>query len=242
MSNFKTFLINDKRNSNGWEMPRDVILQTAASWIGRPGILFRTCKKCVYEHNTGRTLQEALAVSERDAVTRIVNVEWDDAESTLIAEHEITDPSFTPVLCDGKVWATSPSIWNNIPKEDIVTDYVPLHLAFLSVDVDPAYSAGTELEKDCVCKINKSNECSKTDMDPEKKKEEENKEEPQKMSMEDEIHEMHAMLKQAMAPKKEEPKDAPEQKKASASKKSFDWVVNTPDTPKDDILENTPLF
>ena len=245
---FKTFLINDKRNSKGWQMSRETILKTAQKWIGIYGIAHKKCSTCDFEHSSGQTLEEALQVSKNDAVTVIVNVIWDNETSTLYAEHDILKKEFEAVLC-GPIYAVSPSIWNHDPDQDIVTNFTPVHLAFL--DIDGAYGKTAEqLETDCVCKINKSNEC-KTDMDPEKKKEEEDKEEPQKMSMEDEMHELHAMIKemhgsmkQAMAPKDKEdkPKDAPAQKKASANKQSFDWVVNTPDTPKDDILENTPLF
>ena len=257
MSTFKTFLINDKKNRQDWQMSRETILKTAQKWIGVHGILHKSCAKCEYEHNSGQTLQEALAKSQDKAVTRITNVIWNNSTNTLFAEHEIIDPSFNPVLCDGKVWSVSPSIWNHNPEDKIVTEYTPIHLAFLSIP--PAYSTPAEfLEKTCVCNVgnkpNIANTCS-TDMDESKNKEEKPKEDPQKMSMEDEMHEMHAMMKEmhgsmkkAMAPKDKEEEDkpkektaaAPEQKKASAMK-SFDWITNSPTPKTETALDDVPI-
>ena len=241
---FKTFLINDKRNSKGWQIPRDIILATAQKWIGVYGIAHKACSTCDFEHSAGQTLEEALQVSKEDAVTVIVDVSWDNATSTLYAEHDILKKEFEAVLC-GPIYAVSPSIWNHNPKEDIVTDYEPVHLAFL--DIDGAYGPSSEeLEKSCVCKTNKQDTCN-SNMDPEKKE----PEEKQEMSSEEMTKQMYAMMKEMHGSMKkamdkeepeEKPKDAPEQKKASASKKSFDWVVNQPSTPKETVLENTPLF
>ena len=243
VNTFKTFLLNDQLNSEKWRIPREVILKTATSWIGVYGILHKRCQKCHYEHSAGQTLQEALAISKEEAVTKIVNVQWDNDTNTLYAEHEILDKKFEAVLC-GPVYAVSPSIWNHNPgHDDPITDYTPVHLAFL--DIDGAYGPSAEnLEKTCVCKTNKQGSCNNS-MDSEDKKPEEK---PQKMSTEEEMHQVYAMIKdmhgamkKSMEEKPKEEKKKEEQKEASA-KKSFDWVVNTPEKPKEDILENTPLF
>ena len=152
-------------------------------------LLTRLAALAILNTLQARPLQEALQVSKEDAVTVIVNVIWDDATSTLYAEHDIIDKKFEAVLC-GPIYAVSPSIWNHNPKEDIVTDYEPVHLAFL--DIDGAYGPSSEeLEKSCVCKTNKQDTCN-SNMDPEKKE----PEEKQEMSSEEMTKQMYAMMKE----------------------------------------------
>lgn len=245
---FRTFLLNDRLNTNGWRIPRDVIVETATKWLGVKGILHRKCSTCDYEHSESSTLEEALRLSDQDAVTVIKNVIWDDNTSTLYAEHEIIAPGFEKVLCNEDVYAVSASIWKknpDDPDDPISSDYTPVHLAFL--DIPGAYGKSAEhLETNCVCKRVKSECDTNQGMDKE-----EHEEENQKMSMEQEVHEMYAMLK-AMT-KEEEPKktsmpkdddddkEKTSQKTSSAAKKSFDWVqASSAVEPEKITIENTP--
>ena len=126
-------------------------------------------KRANIEHTAGADLQDAIQKSRDNAVTRIVDVVWENG--ALYAQHEIIDPTFVEPLCDD-VYSVSPSVWNLTKEDAPVISFVPVHLAFLNQEA--AYGSDAEdLQTDHVCqacKINKSNECSKTDMDPEKKK------------------------------------------------------------------------
>ena len=253
MSNFKTFLISEKMNSQGWRIPKEILIATKDQWLNVPGILYKPCSRCKYSHTAGADLEDAIQKSRDNAVTRIVDVSWENG--ALYAQHEIIDPAFVEPLCDD-LYSVSPSVWNLTKEDNPVVSFVPVHLAFLNQA--GAFGSDAEaLQTDHICqacKINK--QCTgKAGMDPEKKKEEEKpKEEPQKFSMEDTMKSMHAMMtdmhKKAMAEpekkKEEEPKKdaaAPEQKKASAGLQSFDWYKAEPtnNEPERIDLSTVPL-
>ena len=151
MKTFKTFLINDKKNKQGWRIPKEVLERTARDWINVPGILFRPCAKhenCNYEHTAGDNLQDAIKRSQENAVTVIRDVAWEG--NNLVAYHEILDPDFIPVLCS-KLFAVSPSVWNLTSTNNPVLSYVPLHLSFL--DQSGAYRTAAEDIDKSICKL-----------------------------------------------------------------------------------------
>ena len=74
MSNFKTFLISEKMNSQGWRIPKEILIATKDQWLNVPGILYKPCTTCKYEHTAGADLQDAIQKSRDNAVTRIVDV------------------------------------------------------------------------------------------------------------------------------------------------------------------------
>ena len=224
MTYFRTFLLNDTLNTEGWRIPFDVIRTSMNSWIGTYGILYEDCSDtCHYDHNDGNTLEEALAKSKDEKVTQIVDVELNG--NTLYAIHKVLDPDFEEVLCN-EIFSVSASIWlTGNSKRDPVTSYAPVHLAFLNIK--GGYGKPAEnIEKEKICKFNNLDVVIPVMEEP-------TKDAPKQEEANDELDD-HQMLKavydnmmKAAETKEEEEeptKEEPKQASASSKKKRFDWV------------------
>jgi len=227
-----TFLLDDQPDDNGFWMDWDAIKAGAHKWIGVKGILFRLCDElgCRHDHTGGRNLPEALHLSEEAAVTEIVDVHLDEATHTAYAEQLVLSSEFARKMCSGEVQFVSQSIWLDVPQDDPVhvtvnDGYTPVHLGYVD---DPAYGRDKAriTDKGTTCNVySKAGRLSVMD-DP---KEDPQKE--QKMSMEDEVHQMHEsmarmeqMLKSMVEQK--EPVQEPEKKQESSSRRpsyNFSW-------------------
>lgn len=222
----RTFLLDDTENDRGWRVPWEVIKATAQSWIQIDGIAYEDCsgKLCEFEHTDGESLQDALKQSAAHAVTKIIDVELDESTHTAYAVHETDDAEFLSKLDSGEIFAVSPSVWLEDPQQfDPVLQYTPIHLAFLSVDG----SYGPKSEIIIGYETLNNSTVSIQDMDKEESKENP-KEGKQKIAMEDEIHQIHAMLtamsESKAKPKEEEKKEGSTASASSTKGKSFDWT------------------
>jgi len=105
----KGFLLNDKRNKNGWMVPWDVIKKYAADWINHPGIYYLPGGEP--DHTDGETYRENMANQEGFRVVNIVSVTPDESTHTLNYVGEIIDDDFEKDYDAGKINMTSPGVW-----------------------------------------------------------------------------------------------------------------------------------
>ena len=243
----EAFLLNTKLNDQGWRIDMEGLERTARNWIGTPGILHAGCMdgQCGYVHSRGRNLKDAITVSQREAVTRISDVYWDGPD--LMAVHDVIREDALPVLCDPQIYATSASVWLDDPsRTDPIGSYTPVHVAFLSVN--GAYGeAAEDIRRGETCN---NAQIYSSGMAEESTSEEQKPEEgePQKMSMEDEIHEIHAMLKDMQQPKEQASaaSSCGGQKSAAASRKqeadwAKQWVSASPNGRRPLLVDDIPV-
>lgn len=105
----KGFLMNDKRNANGWRVDWDSILKYASDFINHPGIRFKQFGEP--DHTDGRTYKENMSVQENFRVVNIVDVMTDEDTHTLNYVGEIIDKDFEDEWEAGEINMTSPAIW-----------------------------------------------------------------------------------------------------------------------------------
>ena len=114
----KTFLINDKRNNNGWRASWNSIKKNVKSFIDTPGIEYYKCGKygCLRDHTDEKTLDENIKVQEDYRVSTIVGTVLDDLTHTAYAIHRIDNKDFEKLIEQDEVRYLSPSIWPNKEK------------------------------------------------------------------------------------------------------------------------------
>jgi len=142
----KGFLLNDKRNKNGWKVDWESIKKYASDWINHPGIYYVTYGEP--DHTDGETYRENMSNQESYRVVNIVSVIPDELTHTLNYVGEIIDAEFEQEWNAGNINMTSPGIWpeemetvgkmeNGRPKLD-VTKHRALHVAYIN---EPAYGS-----------------------------------------------------------------------------------------------------
>jgi len=141
----KGFLLNTKRNKNGWMVSWDSILKMASDFVNHPGIYYEISEG-EPDHTDGGTYRENMANQENYRVVNIVDVSVDEATQTLNYVGEILDEEFEALWEAGKINMTSPAVWpeemeqvgtmeNGAPMLD-VSKWRALHIAYIN---DPAY-------------------------------------------------------------------------------------------------------
>lgn len=159
----KNFLLNDKRNKNGWRVTWDSILENASDFINHPGIYYQTVTGP--DHTDGVTYKDNMKNQEDFRVANIVDVMIDEKTKTLNYVAEIIDDDFAQLYNDGKINMTSPGIWpidyevvgempNGRPMLDVYK-WRALHSAYID---DPAYDDAAKTIATCdgdgqTCKI-----------------------------------------------------------------------------------------
>lgn len=140
----KGFLLNEKRNKNGWQVDWDVIKKYASDFINHPGIYMVTPQGP--DHTSGETYRENMANQEEYRVVNIIDVIPDEQTHTLNYVGEIIDDEFAALYESGRINKTSPAIWpeemdtvgtmeNGRPMLN-VKKYRALHNAYIN---QPAY-------------------------------------------------------------------------------------------------------
>jgi len=141
----KGFLLNTKRNKNGWKVSWDSILKHASDFVNHPGIYYEPIED-EPDHTEGATYRENMANQEDYRVVNIVSVSLDEATQTLNYVGEILDEEFEALWESGKINMTSPAVWpeemehvgtteDGKPMLD-VSKWRALHIAYIN---DPAY-------------------------------------------------------------------------------------------------------
>lgn len=239
----RTFLINDTINYNGWMTTKDANQRQSRNWRGMPGVVF--FKDGKRDHPEYDTKEEALAGQEDYRKATILATRWNAASKSWEEISEIQDDVVWQQILDKEIKYVSPSAWPDevIPglrNPLVVTDYTPLHYAFVD---DPAFgfaiatvngtcdgttkkcieelgplvaSVGIKIEKIIPDSKQKISQIAKTDsigILPDKTKEQMMQEELDqlKAGMED-------MKKQLKAAKDENEKDEPEKPKDETEK------------------------
>jgi len=140
----KGFLLNTKRNKNGWKVSWESILKYASDFINHPGIYM--IRGGETDHTDGGTYKENMANQEEFRVVNIVSVSTDEETQTLNYVGEIIDEEFLDLWDAGKINMTSPAVWpiemeqvgtmeNGRPMLD-VSVWRALHVAYID---EPAY-------------------------------------------------------------------------------------------------------
>ncbi len=140
----KGFLLNTKRNKNGWKVSWESILKYASDFINHPGIYM--IRQGETDHTDGGTYKENMANQEEFRVVNIVSVSTDEETQTLHYVGEIIDEEFVELWEAGKINMTSPAVWpiemeqvgtmeNGRPMLD-VSVWRALHVAYID---EPAY-------------------------------------------------------------------------------------------------------
>lgn len=140
----KGFLLNTKRNKNGWKVDWEGILKYASDFINHPGIRF--FNGGTPDHTDGKTYRENMVNQEEFRVVNIVDVIPDPLTETLSYVGEILDEDFEKEWEAGKIDKTSPAIWpedleqvgtmeNGAPMLDVYK-WRALHQAYID---EPAY-------------------------------------------------------------------------------------------------------
>jgi len=141
----KGFLLNTKRNKNGWKVSWESIKKYASDFINHPGIYYEPVVD-EPDHTGGRTYRENMANQEDYRVVNIVSVAICEDDKTLNYVGEILDEKFEELWEAGKINMTSPAVWpeemeqvgtmeNGAPMLD-VDKWRALHIAYIN---DPAY-------------------------------------------------------------------------------------------------------
>ena len=149
----KGFLMNDKRNKNGWRTTWESIKAYASDFVNHPGTYLEIGG--VPDHPDGATYKQNMANQEHARVTNIVAVQLceDTHTAHYVAEilpAELSELDFKAMLDDGKVDYTSPGIWpeefevvgtmeNGKPALDVFK-WRALHYSYIN---DPAYGKDT---------------------------------------------------------------------------------------------------
>jgi len=136
-----TFLINDDINFNGWMTTDDANRKREKDWIGKPGVRFWSKELNRWDHPEYDSEQEALDGQEDYRVATILKLIYHAITNTYEQISEIHDDQVWQDILDKKIQYVSPSAWprkavNGITNPLIVTDYGPLHYAFVD---DPAF-------------------------------------------------------------------------------------------------------
>ncbi len=147
----KGFLLNTKRNKNGWKVFWDGILKYSSDFINHPGIYYEPVEDDP-DHTEGETYRQNMANQEEYRVVNIVSLVLDEATETLNYIGEIIDEEFAALYEAGKINMTSPAIWpiemeqvgtmeNGAPMLDVYK-FRALHIAYIN---DPAYEDANTL-------------------------------------------------------------------------------------------------
>lgn len=147
----KGFLVNTKRNKNGWKVSWESILKYASDFINHPGIYYEAAPD-EPDHTEGKTYKQNMANQEDYRVVNIVSVVLDEPSQTLNYVGEIIDEEFEALWESGKINMTSPAIWpiemeqvgtmeNGRPMLDVEV-WRALHIAYIN---DPAYEDANTL-------------------------------------------------------------------------------------------------
>ena len=156
----KTFLINDKRNNNGWRASWDSIRKNVKSFIGQPGIEYYKCGEygCMRDHTDEPTLEENLKLQENYRVSTIVDVVLDEGTHTAYAIHRIENEDFAAKINRKEIKYLSPSIWPNKEKTTVyqnadnnewyidTTDWKGVHDAWVD---NPAFGHAARIVGQC---------------------------------------------------------------------------------------------
>lgn len=137
----RTFLINDTVNFNDWMTTKDANSRQSKNWLGMPGVRFWSTELNRWDHPEYDTKEEALAGQEDYRVSTIVAVQWNADTKTWEQVSEIHDDNIWQKILTKEIRYVSPSAWPDevVPGIDnplVVTDYTPLHYAFVD---DPAF-------------------------------------------------------------------------------------------------------
>lgn len=168
----KGFLLNTKRNKNGWKVSWDSILSMASDFVNHPGIYM--IRDGQPDHTDGGSYKENMVNQENFRVVNIVSVKACPEDQTLNYVGEILDEDFAAAWEAGKINMTSPAVWpvdmkqvgempNGAPMLD-VDKWRALHVAYID---EPAYGDTAHTISTCdgdgeACKIRlsaKNNAC-----------------------------------------------------------------------------------
>jgi len=111
----KGFLLNDKRNKNGWRVTWESILKFASDFVNHPGIWFETGDGP--DHTGGVSYRDNMSNQENYRVVNIVDVMIDEETRTLNYVGEIIDDEFLKIWEAGEINMTSPAVWPEDMKE-----------------------------------------------------------------------------------------------------------------------------
>ena len=156
----KTFLLNDKRNKNKWRVSWESIKKYARDFIGMPGIGYTKCEmgKCDLDHTGGSTYESAIQEQSHFAVSKIIDVTFNDVDKTADAIHEITDKKFGDKIRAGRIKYVSPAVWPDREHTAVgdldelglrlidSTKWRPLHVAFVN---NPAFGMVADVRGQC---------------------------------------------------------------------------------------------
>ena len=149
----KGFLLNDKRNKNGWRVDWETCKKYATDFINKPGTYMEV--NGVPDHPNGSTYIENLSNQEKHRVVNIIEVQIDEEKRQLNYVGEILSPElsgihFEKMLKKGLINYTSPGIWPEVFKIMGLTEdgrqaldvfkFRALHFSYIN---DPAYGKDT---------------------------------------------------------------------------------------------------
>ena len=168
----KGFLLNTKRNKNGWRVTWESILKYASDFVNHPGIYM--IRGGEPDHTDGISYKQNMSNQEEFRVVNIVAVMTDAATQTLNYVGEIIDAEFEALWNAKKINMTSPAVWpekteqvgtmqDGRPELDVY-EWRALHVAYIN---DPAYDTDAATITTCdgdglACKIRlsaKTNGC-----------------------------------------------------------------------------------
>lgn len=140
----KGFLLNTKRNKNGWRVTWDSILTYSSDFINHPGIYMT--KFGEPDHTDGISYKDNMVAQEEFRVVNIIDVLPCADTQTLNYVGEIIDAEFEELWNAGKINMTSPAVWpeemeqvgtmiDGRPELDVF-QWRALHVAYIN---DPAY-------------------------------------------------------------------------------------------------------
>ena len=140
----KGFLMNDKRNKNGWRVTWESIMKYASDFVNHPGIYYTPGGEP--DHTGGSSYRDNMANQENYRVVNIIDVMVDEDTHTLNYVGEILDEDFEQIWEAGKINMTSPAVWpeemetigtteNGRPMLEVYK-WRALHVAYID---EPAY-------------------------------------------------------------------------------------------------------
>lgn len=106
---YKGFLLNTKRNKNGWRVTKESIELDMADFINHPGVYMK--KNGIPDHPGGQTYKENMSNQELYRVSNIIDLDWDPITETLYSIEEPIDEDFKTLYEAGKINFRSPGIW-----------------------------------------------------------------------------------------------------------------------------------
>ena len=159
----KGFLLNTKRNKNGWRVTWESIMKYASDFVNHPGIYMTISGEP--DHTDGMTYRENMRNQEEFRVVNIIDVIPDPTTETLNYVGEILDDDFEREYDAGNINMTSPAVWpeemkqvgtmiDGRPELDVMV-WRALHVAYIN---DPAYGTDANTITTCdgdglACKI-----------------------------------------------------------------------------------------